>query len=31
MTPVDAILAVFSEDVAVAHHFVATRPPKQEC
>ena len=24
---VDAILAVFSEDVAVARHFVATRPP----
>ena len=27
MTPVDAILAVFSEDVAFARHFVATRPP----
>ena len=28
MTPVYAInLAVFSEDVAFAHHFVATRPP----
>ena len=28
MTPVDAIwLHVFSEDVAVARHFVATRPP----
>ena len=27
MTPVDAILAVFSEDIAVARHFVATRPP----
>ena len=27
MTPVDAIWLFFSEDVAVALHFVATRPP----
>ena len=27
MTPVDAIWLFFSEDVAVARHFVATRPP----
>ena len=29
MTPVDALLAVFSEDLAVARHFVATRPPSR--
>ena len=27
MTPVGAIWLLFSEDVAVARHFVATRPP----
>ena len=27
MTPVDAIWLFFSEDVAVARHFVAARPP----
>ena len=27
MTPVDAIFAVFREDVAFARHFVATHPP----
>ena len=27
MAPVDAIWLVFSEDVAFAGHFVATRPP----
>ena len=29
MTPVDAIWLFFSEDVAVARHFMATRPPSR--
>ena len=27
MAPMDAILAVYSKDVAFAHHFVAMCPP----